>query len=84
MSVEWTPEDYRDEFEDKIMALVDKKAHEGKIEDVETDGGEERRTADVIDLTELLKRSLGGKSGGKAPEKARKSASKPRSEEESQ
>lgn len=66
MSGEWTPEDYKDEFEDKIMALVDKKAHEGKIEDVETVGGEQaRKTADVIDLTELLKRSLGGKAPAK-------------------
>ncbi|MNM24561.1 putative DNA repair protein YkoV [compost metagenome] len=81
MSAEWTPEDYRDEFEDKIMALVDKKAHEGKIEDVETDTGEEaRKTADVIDLTELLKRSLGGKGASKTVAKpkpaARKKASK--------
>ncbi|WP_460146073.1 non-homologous end joining protein Ku [Pseudomonas sp. S2_A02] len=67
MSADWTPEEYRDSFEDKIMALVEKKANEGKIEDVETATGEEvRKTADVIDLTELLKRSLGGKGGGKA------------------
>lgn len=66
MSADWKPEDYRDSFEDKIMALVEKKANEGKIEDVETaTGEEERKTADVIDLTELLKRSLGGKSAGK-------------------
>ena len=66
MSAEWSPDDYRDSFEDKIMALVEKKAHEGKIEDVETaTGEEERKTADVIDLTELLKRSLGGKAGSK-------------------
>ncbi|KAA0975999.1 Ku protein [Pseudomonas sp. ANT_J28] len=66
MSADWKPEDYRDSFEDKIMALVEKKANEGKIEDVETATGEdERKTADVIDLTELLKRSLGGKSAGK-------------------
>ncbi|MNN80870.1 hypothetical protein D3C81_1976340 [compost metagenome] len=77
MSAEWTPQDYRDGFEEKIMALVDKKAHEGKSEDVETDTGEEaRKTADVIDLTELLKRSLGGKSADKAPTKS-KAASKP-------
>jgi DNA end-binding protein Ku len=70
MSADWKPEDYRDSFEDKIMALVEKKANEGKIEDVETaTGGEERKTADVIDLTELLKRSLGGKSTGKTPSK---------------
>jgi DNA end-binding protein Ku len=70
MSAEWSPDDYRDSFEDKIMALVEKKAHEGKIEDVETaTGEEERKTADVIDLTELLKRSLGGKSTGKTASK---------------
>jgi len=74
MSADWKPEDYRDSFEDKIMALVEKKAHEGKIEDVETVGGEEeRKSADVIDLTELLKRSL----GGKAPVKPKAKAEKP-------
>lgn len=77
MSGDWSPDDYRDSFEDKIMALVEKKANEGKIEDVETaTGEEERKTADVIDLTELLKRSLGGKAGGKAAAKP-KSAEKP-------
>jgi DNA end-binding protein Ku len=77
MTAEWTPEDYRDGFEDKIMALVDKKAREGKVEDVETaTGEEERKTADVIDLTELLKRSLGSKGAGKAAAKP-KASSKP-------
>ncbi len=78
MSADWKPEDYRDSFEDKIMALVEKKAHEGKIEDVESSGGEEaRKTADVIDLTELLKRSLGGKGASKPAAKPRKAAAKP-------
>ncbi|KZN20382.1 MULTISPECIES: Ku protein [Pseudomonas] len=77
MSADWTPEEYRDSFEDKIMALVEKKANEGKIEDVETVTGEEvRKTADVIDLTELLKRSLGGKGSGKPAAKAKTSADK--------
>jgi len=77
MSGDWSPEDYRDSFEDKIMALVEKKANEGKIEDVETaTGEEERKTADVIDLTELLKRSLGGKSAGKAKPAAKPTAQK--------
>ncbi|MFJ7281623.1 Ku protein [Pseudomonas sp. NPDC099000] len=77
MSADWKPEDYRDTFEDKIMALVEKKANEGKIEDVETaTGEEERKSADVIDLTELLKRSLGGKAGGKTAAKP-KAAEKP-------
>jgi DNA end-binding protein Ku len=77
MSGDWSPEDYRDSFEDKIMALVEKKANEGKIEDVETaTGEEERKTADVIDLTELLKRSLGGKSAGKAKPATKPTAQK--------
>ncbi|MGF0237899.1 Ku protein [Rhodococcus sp. IEGM1300] len=77
MSADWKPEDYRDSFQDKIMALVEKKANEGKIEDVETaTGEEERKTADVIDLTELLKRSLGGKSTTKAKPSAKPAARK--------
>ena len=75
MSGDWSPEDYRDSFEDKIMSLVEKKANEGKIEDVETaTGEEERKTADVIDLTELLKRSLGGKAAAKPAAKSKPAA----------
>jgi len=56
---------------------VEKKANEGRLEAVETDPGEEqRKTADVIDLTELLKRSLGGK-GKTADKPAAKTAAKP-------
>jgi DNA end-binding protein Ku len=73
MSADWTPEDYRDTFQEQIMQLVETKAREGKIEDVETDTGEdERKSADVIDLTELLKRSLAGK--GSVSRKASKPA----------
>jgi DNA end-binding protein Ku len=64
MSGSWNPDEYQDTFQEKIMALVEKKAREGKIEDVEQVGDEDfRKTADVIDLTELLKRSLAGNSG---------------------
>lgn len=83
MSADWQPEDYIDTFQEKIKELVETKAREGKIEDVEGDGGEpERKSADVIDLTELLKRSLAGKSSAKkAPAtsktKAKKTPAKP-------
>lgn len=61
MAGEWTPEDYRDSFHDKVMELVETKAREGEIENVETGTDEsEGKTADIIDLTELLKRSLRG------------------------
>ncbi|AHC35594.1 Ku protein [Pseudomonas fluorescens] len=70
MSADWQPDAYRDSFQEKIMALVAKKAKAGKIEDVESQAGsEERKSADVIDLTELLKRSLAGKSAAKRPAK---------------
>jgi DNA end-binding protein Ku len=60
MAGEWEPDEYRDSFQEKIMALVDKKASHGEIKNVEQEEVEERRSADIIDLTELLKRSLGG------------------------
>ncbi|AZE61044.1 MULTISPECIES: Ku protein [Pseudomonas fluorescens group] len=76
MSADWQPDVYRDSFQDKIMALVAQKAKAGKIEDVETaEGSEERKSADVIDLTELLKRSLAGKPAAKKPA-AKKSGKK--------
>ncbi|MFJ3487387.1 Ku protein [Pseudomonas sp. NPDC090202] len=75
MSTDWTPDadEYRDTFQDQIMTLVEKKARDGRIEEVETDAGEpERKSADVIDLTELLKRSLGSRGGSaKAPVKTK-------------
>ncbi|WP_312491408.1 non-homologous end joining protein Ku [Pseudomonas cremoris] len=76
MSADWQPGDYRDSFQEKIMALVAKKAKAGKIKDVETvKGSEERKSADVIDLTELLKRSLAGKPVKKAAAKKTSKAS---------
>lgn len=84
MSADWQPDEYVDSFTDRIMELVERKASQGRIEAVESSAGEEeRRSADVIDLTDLLKRSLGGKPAGKAkPAKAaakpaRKSSAKP-------
>lgn len=76
MSADWQPDEYVDSFTDRIMELVERKASQGRIEAVESSAGEEeRRSADVIDLTDLLKRSLGGKPAGKA--KAAKAAAKP-------
>ena len=73
MTGKWSPEEYRDTFQEKIMALVKQKVKEGKIEDVETEIDQEpRRSADIIDLTELLKRSL---DGGSKPKKVAKKAS---------
>ncbi|MEN1833523.1 Ku protein [Pseudomonas lijiangensis] len=78
MSAEWQPDEYRDTFQEKIMHLVETKAREGSIEDVGTDSGEdERQSADVIDLTDLLRRSLAGKSTAKSSKPASKGKPRP-------
>ena len=79
MKGKWSPDEYKDTFQEKIMALVDKKVAEGKIEDVETEPGEEpRKSADIIDLTELLKRSLaGGKKSSASTQATAAEESKP-------
>jgi DNA end-binding protein Ku len=73
MSDTWDPTNYHDTFKDDIMALVDRKVKEGKVAEVMTidEGGEQKASADILDLSELLKRSL--KKGG-APAKRGKSA----------
>ncbi|MCP8466251.1 Ku protein [Pseudomonas sp. ZM23] len=61
MSGKWTPADYEDSFSEEIHRLVEQKAAEGKLANVPQ--AEEQGTgegADIIDLTELLKRSLKG------------------------
>jgi DNA end-binding protein Ku len=66
MSQEWDPAQYSNSFRDAIMALVDKKLKSGNVEAVEPlEEDVSTESSNVIDLTALLKRSL-GKGGGKA------------------
>ena len=60
MSGAWNPQDYHDTFRDDIMALVDKKVREGKTEEVSDveEAGTRKTSAEILDLSELLKRSL--------------------------
>ncbi|MBC3438050.1 Ku protein [Pseudomonas sp. BW16M2] len=68
MSGPWTPDDYHDAFRQTILDLVEEKASKGKIEIVDKgEGAPAEKGADIIDLTELLKRSLGGKTKAKKP-----------------
>ncbi|KVN52421.1 DNA-binding protein [Burkholderia ubonensis] len=73
MSGDWTPEQYRDTFRDDILELVERKVRSGKIEEIGAQQAETARAAaNVVDLTELLKRSLrrgadqGADKGGEA------------------
>ncbi|MBC5764271.1 Ku protein [Ramlibacter albus] len=74
MAGDWQPDLFHDEFREKLMALVDQKAREGGLKQVVPLPGEEvgAASAEVIDLTELLKRSLRGKSAAAAPAPAAK------------
>jgi DNA end-binding protein Ku len=62
MAGEWQPDLFHDEFREKLMELVEQKQREGGVKQVAPLPGEEvpSASAEVIDLTELLRRSLKG------------------------
>jgi DNA end-binding protein Ku len=78
MAGPWQPDLFHDEFRDKLMELVERKAREGGLRAVQPLPGEDVEdapSAEVIDLTELLRRSLRGNSTpAPAPARARRSA----------
>jgi DNA end-binding protein Ku len=57
---DWKPDAYHDEFRDKLQQLVDEKVKAGEGEHIvkPMEGEEIKTSADIIDLTELLRRSL--------------------------
>ena len=71
MSERWDPAQYRDSFRDDILKLVGRKVAKGQLKVVRPRRGREAKqpTAKIIDLTELLKQSLGSRasSGAKKP-----------------
>ena len=67
MSGKWTPDEYHDTFRDDILELVERKVRAGKIEEIEDRPAQTGRAAsNVVDLTELLTRSLKGGAGARA------------------
>jgi DNA end-binding protein Ku len=75
LSTAWKPEDFSDKFKDQVMALVEKKAEAGETETVlQPEEETPAKTADVIDLTELLRQSLRGGKGGKPAAKKKRAA----------
>ena len=70
MAGDWQPDLFHDEFREKLMALVEQKSREGGLRTVAPLPGEdEPASAEVIDLTELLRRSLKGNAASAAPAK---------------
>jgi len=76
MSGHWNAKAFRDEFHDAIMKLVEAKAKAGETAAVEPlEEAPAAQGAEVIDLTELLRRSLkGGAKAAPAAAKPRKAA----------
>jgi len=81
MAGDWQPDLFHDEFREKLMALVEQKAKEGGMRTVTPLPGEEApASAEVIDLTELLRRSLKGGGAAAAAAPAAKKAPARRSD----
>ena len=79
MTEAWKPERYRDEYRDELMAFIKKRARAGKLA-AAPEAEEEappRPRADVIDIADLLQKSLSGK-GARARGKASDERRRPR------
>ena len=78
MSGKWKPEDFKDEFKSAVMKIVQKKVKAGDTETViEPEEEAPEDSSNVIDLTELLQRSLkGGKASRADAPAARKRGAK--------
>jgi DNA end-binding protein Ku len=74
MTEPWKPEKYEDRFADAVMTLVKQRVEAGKTETVQPLEADEGTSApsNVVDLAELLSRSLGQRKGA-----ATKTAAKP-------
>lgn len=84
MSDKWEPESYRDEYREDLLQLIERKITKGTVAKAPAAGGErEPKSADVIDLMALLKRSVEqqGKDTkrGATPSKGGKKTSKKKS-----
>lgn len=69
---EWNPDAFHDEFREKLEQVIEAKvkAGEGGHITKPLPGEEVRESADIIDLTELLRRSLRGGAAGRAAKEA--------------
>jgi len=78
MTEKWDPSQFKDTYHDDLMARIEQKIKAGKTAEItkpDRHGEGSARTAQVIDLAELLRKSLdegkGGRGARKAPAKAR-------------
>lgn len=76
MSGKWVPDDYKDEFRDRLQAIIRKRIKgKGNITQVEDEGeAEEEAATNVVDFMSLLKQSLDAKKRTPAKKAATASA----------
>jgi DNA end-binding protein Ku len=79
MTEPWKPERYHDEYRDELMAFIKKRGRAGKLAAApETEEAPTRRPrADVIDIADLLQKSLAGK-GARGRSKPAEASRRPR------
>jgi DNA end-binding protein Ku len=59
MTEDWDPTKYHDEYRDELLVFIKKRGRAGKVTTApETEEPATRKRADIIDIAELLKRSL--------------------------
>lgn len=74
MEEDWKPEQYRDEYREDLMSFIEKKVKSGKTTTIAepVEEKEEHKSADVIDLMAMLKKSV-----AKTNRKPKKRAAEP-------
>jgi DNA end-binding protein Ku len=80
MKQKWDPEACHDTYREDLLRRVDEKVQAGKTKTLTPAAAKASatRTADVLDLTELLKRSLDQRGGGRGARGSRRGDSAPR------
>ena len=79
MTEKWKPEQYKDTYHDDLMARIEDKVKSGETHLITPEAKEEReprRSAEVIDLVSLLRRSLEKGKGGEPEAKEEQKRSK--------
>lgn len=77
-SSDFTPEEFKDDYQVQLQALIEAKIEQGEELDTDAtfgDVGDEGESEDVIDLMEALKRSIDGRKSKTAPKSSGKKKS---------
>lgn len=77
----WEPEKYKDEYRDELLKWIELKAEKGEVTALEGHDDDEvapEMATNVIDLVDLLRKSVGGTDKKEAPKPKKPAAKKPR------